>query len=194
MITPGEYFFISTDKSGCQAVSNIISVNVNPLPSAPTVKLSGDTLISSAKTGNQWFKNKVLVKGATNQKYVAASNGNYSVTVTDSNGCSATSKPVNYTMTGINEVANHLSINIYPNPFTNQATIEATINENTPISIFIYDMTGRLVTTEDNISHPAGQLSYIFDAAKYGRNNSMFIVKISSGNDVVEQKIIRIKN
>ena len=171
--------------------TTITIITVYHLPSTPTITLSGDTLTSSAKTGNQWYKDSVLIKGAINQKYVATSNGNYSVMVTDSNGCSATSKPVNYTTTGIEEASDNLKLNIYPNPFTNQTTISVDLDWNSSVNLTIYDMTGRVVV-EKSVECGAGErFEYTFDADRYGCG--IYIVKLTMGNEVVTREIARIR-
>jgi hypothetical protein len=69
-------------------------VTVNPLPATPTISASGATtfciggsavLTSSAATGNVWSN------GATTQAITASTAGNYSVTVSNANGCTAQS-------------------------------------------------------------------------------------------------------
>ncbi len=86
----------ATNSSGTSsAVSHTITVNANP--AVPTITLTGSTLSSSAATGNQWYLNGVLITGAVNQTFSASSSGAYTVTVTNSNGCSSTSAVKNYT-------------------------------------------------------------------------------------------------
>jgi hypothetical protein len=46
------------------------------------------TLTSSSVSGNQWYKDNVLLSGETNQNYIASTGGNYTVTVTE-NGCTS---------------------------------------------------------------------------------------------------------
>ncbi|MBK7182686.1 MAG: T9SS type A sorting domain-containing protein [Bacteroidetes bacterium] len=92
--TSGNYSVTVQDGNGCSATSTVTSVTVNPLPSTPTVSASGATtfctggsvvLTSSATTGNTW------TTGSTTDTIHVSSTGNYSVTVQDGNGCSATS-------------------------------------------------------------------------------------------------------
>jgi len=69
-------------------------ITVNPIPAKPTISVGGSTtfcqgdsimLTSSSGTGNLWSN------GMTNQILFVTSAGDYSVTVTDGNGCSAIS-------------------------------------------------------------------------------------------------------
>ena len=99
----GNYTVLVTDGNGCTAESAPTSVQVNPIPPAPTVSASGPTtfctggsvtLTSSSPTGNQWKKNGVPLAGQTAQTLIASAAGNYTVVFTDVNGCAAESAPV----------------------------------------------------------------------------------------------------
>lgn len=90
-----------TDGSGCSSTSAPIVITVNPLPAAPIITAGGATtfceggsvdLTSSQGTGNVWSNS------ATTQTIAATLDGNYSVTFTDGNGCSATSSPTTVTV------------------------------------------------------------------------------------------------
>jgi large repetitive protein len=92
----GNYSVTVTNASGCSATSAATAVTVNPLPTpaitagGPTTFCAGGsvTLTSSAATSYLWST------GATTQSIAVSASGNYSVTVTDANGCSATSAAV----------------------------------------------------------------------------------------------------
>jgi hypothetical protein len=81
----------------CQAKSDTVNVTVTPGPSAPTVSAGGPTtfcsggsvvLTSSQTTGNKWYKDGVLISGATAQTYTATTSGVYTVTYTNG-GCTS---------------------------------------------------------------------------------------------------------
>ena len=82
----------------CNQSSNPVTITVNPNPTTPVISPSQDTaicqgssltLVSSAPSGNTWNDN------STNDSLLVVAGGNYFVTVTDANGCSAQSLPVN---------------------------------------------------------------------------------------------------
>jgi hypothetical protein len=91
--------------NGClSTVSNSINIIVNTLPPTPIVNASGSTtfceggsvtLTSSSISNNLWSNN------SNNQAITVNSSGNYLVTVTNSNGCSASSQPVIVTVNPI---------------------------------------------------------------------------------------------
>lgn len=92
----GNYFVIASNGT-CADTSAVIAVTVNPSPTvtvtasgATTFCTGGDvTLTSSAASGNTWSNS------ATTNAIVVTQSGNYSVMVTDGNGCSGTSAAVN---------------------------------------------------------------------------------------------------
>src|SRR5207237_243857 len=101
----GSYTVVVTNGNGCaSAPSAATTVTVNPLPATPTITPNTSTtfcagghvtLTSSSATGNQWYLGGVLIASATNQTYDATQTGDFTVVVTNANGCaSATSNAV----------------------------------------------------------------------------------------------------
>lgn len=61
-----------------------LNLRVNPIPEPPTITVTGkSTLVSSAETGNQWYKDGELIDGATDKQYTATETGLYSVTASN---------------------------------------------------------------------------------------------------------------
>ncbi len=91
--------------NGCVSPSsNLISVNVNSAPSIPSITPSGSTtfcsggnvtLTSSSSINNLWSNN------SNSQSIVVSNSGNYTVTVSNLNGCSSTSQPISITVNPI---------------------------------------------------------------------------------------------
>jgi PKD repeat protein len=93
----GVYDVTVTDGNGCSSTSTGTSVVVNANPTAPTVTVNGSTtfctgdsveLVSSQASGNTWSTTE------TTSSIWVDSTGNYTVTFTDANGCSATSNSI----------------------------------------------------------------------------------------------------
>ncbi len=92
----GNYNVIVTNASNCQSSSSVVPVIVNSLPtvtvstSGPTTFCQGGnvTLIASTSSSYLWSN------GATTQSINVIQSGNYTVTVTNANGCSTSSAPV----------------------------------------------------------------------------------------------------
>ena len=102
--TSGSYGVTVTDGAGCSATSAPANVNVNALPAVPAVTPSGATTFCeggsvtlSAPNGYtyQWSN------GATTQSINVTTSGNYSVTITNANGCSTTSTATTVTVNAL---------------------------------------------------------------------------------------------
>jgi hypothetical protein len=107
----GNYRVAITNSNGCTDSSSAIALNFNALPAA-TVTASGATsfcqgkqVTLNANTGTglsyQWKLNGSAISGATSSSYIASATGAYSVTVTNSNGCSATSSGTSVTVNAL---------------------------------------------------------------------------------------------
>jgi hypothetical protein len=90
------YWVRVIDSNGCTAQSNQVRVVVNPLPPLPTITYRRDTLFSTQATNYQWYRDSILIPGATRQQIKADKDGRYTVTITDANGCSSTSDPFTF--------------------------------------------------------------------------------------------------
>ncbi|MEY4803964.1 MAG: hypothetical protein RL331_477 [Bacteroidota bacterium] len=97
--TAGTYtYYVSQANVGNdESMRAAITVVVNALPATPVITASGSTtfctggsvdLTSSASAGNVWSTN------ATSSTITVSTTGNYSVTVTDANGCASASTPI----------------------------------------------------------------------------------------------------
>jgi len=101
--TSGVYFVTVTNAAGCSSVSNEITVNAQasftPTISAvsPTTVCQGAfaTLVASPGSSYVWSN------GATTQGVNVGVNGPISVTVTNSQGCTGTSAPINITVLAV---------------------------------------------------------------------------------------------
>ena len=71
------YYVQDSTDCGASATRTGIAVTVNPIPPAPVVINTGDTLHSNAPYGNQWYFEGTLIVGATAQTYVATQDGYY---------------------------------------------------------------------------------------------------------------------
>ncbi|MBL0175735.1 MAG: T9SS type A sorting domain-containing protein [Ignavibacteria bacterium] len=90
----GAYTVAVTDSNGCTGVSQPVVLIVNPLPPKPLIAKSYDTLLSTLAASYQWYRNDAELPGVTGQQLTAADTGWYRVRITDVNGCTNISDPV----------------------------------------------------------------------------------------------------
>ena len=88
----GSYSVTITDANGCSATSSSVTVTEHPLP---TVEISGTLTYcigsNTTLTATAGLSSYLWSTGATTQAITVSTAGSYTVTGTDSNGCSATS-------------------------------------------------------------------------------------------------------
>jgi hypothetical protein len=107
----GSYRVAITNANGCTDSSSASALTFNALPTA-TISASGavsfcqgKTVTLSANTGTGlsyiWKLNGTAIPGATASSYIASVTGAYTVTVSNSNGCSATSTATNVTVNAL---------------------------------------------------------------------------------------------
>ncbi len=151
------YMVTGTSFGGC-ASSGTDIVTVIPSPNTPTFTQDGDTLISSSKYDNQWYRNDSLLVNDTSQHLIITILGEYLVNVTnEANGCSTSSDSMKVdSITGIHllsAISNQLLI--YPNPFNNDIFIKINSSaENVnDWNLRITDVLGRTIYGEQSLNY-----------------------------------------
>ena len=200
--TQGIYSVTVTDANGCTGTDSII-VFVNPLPivnitaSGPTTFCRGDSVILQANPGLsfwQWRRGNYLIPGATASSYTAKRKGNYSCIGIDSNGCQDTSNAIfvnvpciqvgpNGNKSDVISVPEDIIVNVYPNPVTEDLTIETDCAS--PPTISITDLKGRRVGyTQFNESSDLVRITglpkgvFVLNVSCHGINKQYKIVKV----------------
>jgi alpha-tubulin suppressor-like RCC1 family protein len=137
--------FLFTEANAC--VSTTVNVNVSATP-VPVITANGDTLSTIAGTSYQWYFNGNIIPGATNQTHIANAGGEYFVEVTNALGCAGTSAVYTVSLANVKDILVD-RLNIYPNPASNQLTVEVPESIQSSFSIVIYDHMGRIVYNEE---------------------------------------------
>ena len=150
------YTITGTAIGGCTSIITD-TVLILPAPNIPTITITvtGDSLISSANSYNQWNFDGQLINDSTRQVLVIKGHakGWYSATVTNpANGCSSTSDSTT-SIKQLFSISNQLSI--YPNPFNNNITIKIspTVTTISTWNLQLNDVLGRTVYTETSLNY-----------------------------------------
>ena len=80
-----------------------------------------------------------------------------------------------------------LTLSNYPNPFTSTTRIVYDLPFDSKVSLKVYDMLGRVVTTLIDRDKKAGSHSVNFDAGKYGKGNYYYRLIATDGNKQLSQ-------
>jgi hypothetical protein len=155
---PGAPGAISGPTSGCGnttgngTISPDFSVTVNPVPPAPVITLSGDTLMSDAPAGNQWYFEGNEIPGANGQFYIPTQSGNYTCTVTLTGCTSTASNQIYVIITSLTEQLRALTLSIYPNPNSGRFTLKIISPSDQMIDLNIINSLGLSVYEKKDIN------------------------------------------
>lgn len=140
--TSGSYTVVLHSPLGCSTIGATVAVLVNPLPGQPVIVQHGDSLVTSGPGSFQWFLAGAPINGATASWWIPAANGNYTVQVTDANGCTNTSSAWPFLTSGIG-MTGMAGLRAYPNPGQGLFTLELPGARALPFDVV--DITGQLV-------------------------------------------------
>ncbi|MEI6899006.1 MAG: T9SS type A sorting domain-containing protein [Bacteroidota bacterium] len=189
----GDIMVYGNNLCGNGVASPAFPVTVNPLPVTPIVTISGDTLISSASFGNQWYYSQIAgnigtpIPGATAQTYLPTQNGYYR-TIVILEGCiSEPSNPIQVTWDGINGLSVLSGFSIYPIPNNGFFTLSFNTSEPESYSFILYDNLGSRVFEKHNI-HGNGVTNEVIDLR--GVAQGIYSALFSDGVRIFAKKII----
>ncbi len=150
----GTYTLTGTDANGCSNTDQV-TITVNPVPTATATISTGTTLVAGpAGQSYQWINcaTSQPISGATSATYVATANGNYSVVVTNTNGCSSTSSCVTVNSAGINENKEESTISVYPNPTKGKINLTIPTEQ---ANVSVYNALGKVIANYSNVQNGA---------------------------------------
>ncbi len=178
---------------GNGASSPGFNVTVNPIPATPVITQVpvGDTLISNASTGNQWYLNGVAIPGATGKKHKPVYLGSYTVVVTLSGCSSPLSNAIVVTkIVAITDLEISHSFEVYPNP--NRGTFNLKLASGKPVdlNIEIYNNIGALLWKQVKV-HVDGNFVMPVDLGVVPAG--VYIVALRNGDTNIVRKMTIMK-
>jgi hypothetical protein len=178
---PGNITVNGSNSCGYSAISTL-AITVNVKPEAPTITQNVNILHSNALNGNQWYNSSQLINAAVNQDYTVMSNDLY-YDIVSIDGCnSEPSNSINVVTIGVDITSNNKSIEVYPNPVSNELTIE---------------VKGSADRTDFEILNLAGQI--VFKGSVLERTvvqtttfpSGLYIIKLENGKTFEFKKIVK---
>ena len=145
LLSASKTYFVKAYNSDCE--SNILPViaGINPIPS---INLGDDTIHSSVSPyildAGSGFSSYLWSTSDVTQTYAANVSGNYCVTITDFNNCSASDCAYIEFSVGINSHINSKDYHLFPNPSNGIVTIKFP-DSHPRINFSVLDLTGKIV-------------------------------------------------
>ncbi len=188
----GTYNVSATDANGC---SGTVSVSISN--SQGTVTLTTSSINASSQTATDGTASVIASGGTAPYTYswsngaTAANNsgvapGSYSATVTDANGCSATtSVTVGFTV-GIEDLANGLNLGVFPNPTKGNVNVSIELRENRNVSIEVFNVLGKIVAQAELGNTRNAQQT--ISLAEF--SDGLYFVKVNYDNHIAVRRIM----
>lgn len=146
----------------CNDTSAAHLLNVYVRPVEPAIITVNGFQLGTVNTHNsyQWYLNGVMIPGATSATYTVTQNGDYTVKVTNTGGCTDSSAAYTVNNVSVNEISQLAkAVIVYPNPASDVVHILAP----QPVNVTITGVDGKVIlhqdkATEINISPLASGL------------------------------------
>ena len=140
---------------------------------------------------DNWFYQYVTVTGLS---LVNLQTYYFSVKSEDGAGLVSTAfssngQTVNLSTTGIDAQLNGYGLSVYPNPFSNNATIAYQLTENSKIEITVCDVLGKEISLYNNANQTAGKHELSMNSGNLQLAKGMYFVKMKTDSS---QKVIKV--
>ncbi len=151
-VDSGTYTVAGTFGGVVTPASAGITLTIIPVPPAPVVSLDTGLLVSSADSGNQWYRDTTsIIPGANSQRYKPVSQGYYAVSTTVDGCPSPLSAGYEYTPPPV--PAPDDSIQIAPNPTRDAITFFFDPTTIYSLNIQILSLNGNLILSRNNVQN-----------------------------------------
>ena len=188
-VTPGTTtsYTLTATNANC-TISDFVIIFTNNPPTTPTINFVGVDLLASAAFGYQWFINGNAIAGANNQTYYPTSNGNYTVTVTDQNGCTATSLPYAFLSTALASMALPGGLELMPNPTSGGFSVVLETGVAGSFELEVVNLLGERLAHVSR-SNFSGRLVQPFDLS--AQPAGVYFVNLRSSQGNITRKVVK---
>ena len=182
------YTVVGTATGGCTNVDSV-TVTVVGNPGLPSVAEVLDSLMCSPSyTAYQWYFNGVAIPGATSQNYNFTANGNYYVEVFNVLGCSTVSAVFSVNDVGVSEFEKAILLSIYPNPTSNDVTMEYLLQKPENVKINLMNIAAQLIYAE-HINALVGKNKMTISLAEQAAG--IYYLQIITNENLVTKKVVK---
>ena len=185
--TAGDYEGSTITSDGIDSTV-YVTLNVNPVPTQPSITVDGYTLTATSASAYQWYRDNVAIDGATSQTYSATTSGDYTVVVYNEYDCPSTPSNAQTVVGSGIEDLDELNIQIFPNPMQAFTTINYNLLKTGQINISIIDASGNQIETLINTYKPAGDHQIIWRDP--GLASGIYYIVFKTDHQLVTKKLM----
>lgn len=179
----GTYFVTVYNENG---IGKILSTTISVLDNnvVPEIKVTGDKKLTASvdAASYQWYLNDRPIPNATQKSIITIWEGNYTLQVTNGNGCNSTSAPFDSKGMLVGKITN--SFRVFPNPVVDNVNIFLADKVEGEVQINIYAMDGKSVWNKTYSNVPStinisGLTSgvYVLDCSVQGKKYTAKLIK-----------------
>jgi PKD repeat protein len=192
---PTTYTVTATNQAGCTSTNSII-INTVPGVNPNFGFTANNQVLSFSDSSNSaiswlWLFGDGNASFSQNPTYSYSASGTYNVTLIVSNGvCGADTivKSITIQLTGLENNASKIGMNIYPNPVSNIATVHFSSNEPTAI-ITVANAIGQVVFSKEVTSANGNSFNETIDFSQLA--NGIYSVKVLTASETGVIQIVK---
>ena len=187
----GTYNLTVTDANGCVETGTVTTTLPTALGISTTVMASdtagaGVGVASVTATDGTAPYTYLWSNGTTTAMASGLTGGNYTVTVTDANGCSQTEMVTVPFPTSANNWSVVSAIEMFPNPTNGLVTFNVEMKSTADLTITIFNVAGQEMTSFQNSN--ASQVMRKYDTSLLA--DGVYMVRFVAGDDVVTKRLV----
>ena len=192
----GLYTVTFTSAGGCTAMSTVVPVVVNPLPTASFTYNAipgGLTTFTNTSTNfvtSQWnFGDNTPWSNTTDPTHTYYGDGMFTVVLTVGNGCGSVTINQQLTIieTGLESLADGTTLELYPNPTSEIINVVFNGSSTHSLAVRVVDVSGQLVYT-DAVGQYSGQYKNAIDLSMHAKG--IYFIQMITDNGTINRKVI----
>ncbi len=186
--TPGTYYLEVGNSFNCTDTDTIVIIGITPVvPHIVIDHITSTEAILNAGSGYATYQWNTLEQ---TQLITVNSPGTYTVTVTDTNGCSAVAEPVTINKISVDEKGNALSFTIFPNPSNGILNVKFDNFMAKDMIIKLIDATGRTLQVQQ-LKDVSSSFTHTMDISSVAAGNYFIKVETNFGSEVKQIIVIK---
>ncbi len=179
--------FTLTNMFGCDSVVTVAVLEYT----APQVNLGNDTLLFIPATyvldAGPGFASYFWSDGSTGQTLTVTQTGEYSVTVTNANGCEAADSVTVSIITSTSETALAGDLTLFPNPSTGWINLRFEAFKPDAYRITVFDLAGKVLLNRE-VEIVSDKFTQTLDLNELPTGS--YLVRVASGQGVATRKVV----